>query len=157
MNIQDLVNHAFDVTASAALPLLLAVLAWAIRVSQARWHFTMSQQTEAAIDRELGIVVDMGIGWGRAKLAAGQMGLNHVTTGNEHIDQIANAAFGMLSEEAKLSGITSDDLARRIVAGIGHVLGNDPSVKTIGVPAPVVPVPETLVPGAGGSTAAAAA
>jgi hypothetical protein len=134
MDLHQAAQAAFNIAASVSLPAALALFGWSLRQAKARWHFAMSQQTQDRVEAEISDVVTAGVGWGRAKLASGQMSLEHVTTGNQHIDQIAQAALNMLSDQAKDSGITTDDIARRIVGGLGHVLGEDASVPTIAAP-----------------------
>nr|WP_294550040.1 hypothetical protein [uncultured Rhodopila sp.] len=146
MDLNPIVQDAFQVVALALLPSILTLLGFGLRQLQARWKFTVSQQLQDAIASDIASVVNTGIGWGRAKLASGEMQLTHVTTGNPFIDQIATAGLAMLSANARASGISADDLARRIVGGIGHAVGNDPSVPTI-APAPVL-APESATSGA---------
>ena len=133
MDLHQVAQEAFQVVATASLPVALALLGWAMRQAQARWHFTMSEKVQAAAGADITAAVNMGIGWGRARLASGEMSLDHVSFGNVFVDQLATAAMTMLSKNIQDSGITTDDIAHRIVAGIGHALGDDPSVPSVKV------------------------
>jgi hypothetical protein len=151
MDLNPIVQDAFQVVALALLPSILTLAGFGLRQAQARWKFTVSQQLQDAITEEVASIVNIGIGWGRAKLASGEMQLTHVTTGNPFIDQIATAGLAMLSANARASGISADDLARRIVGGIGHAVGNDPNVPTIAL-APIA-TPDSATNGAASSGA----
>ena len=154
MDLNPILQNLFQIVASVLAPVLVLLLHAGLRYVRTRWKFSMSQQTQAAIEHEINSVVGVGVGWGRAKLASGAMGLGHVTTGNPHIDQISTAMLAMLSAEAKASDISADDLSRRIVAGIGHALGDDPMVPSVGPTAVPVHAPAN---DAAPSAAAAAA
>jgi hypothetical protein len=149
MDLNFLAQSAYQVVTDAALPSALAVAAYGLRQAQARWKFNVSQKLQDGVTTDIAAVVNLCVGWGRAKLASGEMQLGHVTTGNALIDQMATAGLAMLSANAKASGITADDLARHIVGGIGHALGNDPNVPTVAVPvAPQGPVAVVVADGA---------
>lgn len=140
MDFYPIAQSAFEGLAAVGVGAALALARAALKQAQAKWHFVVSQTMQDNITADITAAVDTGIGWGRAKLASGQMALEHVSTGNPIIDQMAQAGMNMLSDQAKTSGITTDDIARRIVAGIGHALGNDPGVPSVAVPSSLAEV-----------------
>lgn len=147
MDLNPLVQSAGSIVLSVLAAVALMLAKQLLGLIQQRLRLTLSDQTQGRILNEVGTVVAIGVGMARAKLAAGFMPLADVHTGSDSINVIAQALFGALSAEAKASGIKPDDITRMIVGGIGHALGDDPSVPSIAPAAtPPAPDPATAVP-----------
>ena len=136
MDLNPLVQSAGSILLSVLAAVALMLAKQALGLIQQRLHMTLSARTQDRILTEVAAVVSTGTGMARAKLAAGFMPLSDVHTGSDSINIVAQSLFAALSNEAKASGIGPDDIARMIVGGLGHALGQDPSVPSIAAPTP---------------------
>ena len=130
MDLTPIANLVMSVAAATIVPIAGLLVHKGISVAQARLHLQLSAADQAVIDT----AVSTGAGLLRAKLVNGTMALPDVSLGNPHVDQAAQFALDVAEKSAWSTGVTRDDLAKRIIGAVGHALGQDPSVPSVLIP-----------------------
>ena len=127
MDLNPLVNAVFDIAASAAVPCAYVLISRFATVLEAKLNVTLDAEDEKALADAVGV----GVGLLRAKLASGQMALGDIHLSNPHVDAAATIVVNGASAIAERLDMKKADIAQRIVASLGHMLGDDPTVPSV--------------------------
>ena len=134
MDLNPLLQAIDGVAVLVVVPIAGILARRGIALMQDKLHIAVSSQDQAVVMQ----AVDAAAGVVRAKLATGAMTIGDVHLGSPHIDAVANAALDMVEAGAAGSKLDKEDVAHMIVGAVGHALGDDPTVPTLGtLPAPV--------------------
>jgi hypothetical protein len=133
------------VVAGVTKPLLDRLAA----VAEARLGLARDAAATKGITDEVNHAIDTAAGILRMKMVTGQVIPAQITLGNKVVDGFATGVIEDLSPEARSSGITSADISARLVGVIGHALGDDPTVLSLGTPVLTRTTVDTGTAGAG--------
>ena len=152
MDVNPILNAALDIVLLVSAPVAVMLARAGIRVLRDKLHLDISAADEAALET----AVQTGAGVLRADLATGKITLPDIQLGGPHVERAAQIAMNIAGQVAASSNLTKNDIAARIVASLGHALGDDPQVPSVAPPDPPSPVAVALAKAAQASVVALA-